>query len=50
MPVLLTREEFDAWLNGATHLAFALAREYPPGQMRIVQEGLKKQDFLATAA
>jgi len=43
MPVLLTREdEFDAWLNGAPHLAFALAREYPPDQMRIVQEGFKK--------
>ena len=51
MPVLLTREEeFDAWLNGAPHLAFALAREYPPGQMRIVQEGLNKQDRLEMAA
>ena len=47
MPVLLTREEdFDGWLNGAPHLAFALAREYPPDQMRIVQEGFKKQDIL----
>jgi putative SOS response-associated peptidase YedK len=51
MPVLLTREdEFDAWLNGAPHLAFALAREYPPEQMRIVQEGLNKQDRLEMAA
>jgi putative SOS response-associated peptidase YedK len=26
MPVLLTREEqFDVWLNGAPHVAFALA-------------------------
>jgi putative SOS response-associated peptidase YedK len=51
MPVLLTREdEFDAWLNGAPHLAFALAREYPPDQMRIVQEGFKKLDLLAAAA
>jgi putative SOS response-associated peptidase YedK len=50
MPVLLTREEeFDAWLNGAPHLAFALAREYPPEQMRIVQEGFKKQDLVAAA-
>jgi putative SOS response-associated peptidase YedK len=51
MPVILTREdEFDAWLNGAPHLAFALAREYPPDQMRIVQEGFKKQDLLNAAA
>jgi putative SOS response-associated peptidase YedK len=50
MPVLLTQEgEFDAW-RGAPHVAFALAQEYPPGQMRIVQEGFKKQDLLATAA
>ena len=51
MPVLLTREEeFDTWLNGAPHVAFALAREYPAGQMRIVQEGFKKQELLAAAA
>jgi putative SOS response-associated peptidase YedK len=51
MPVLLTREEeFDAWLNGAPHLAFALAREYPPDQMRIVQEGFKKQIYLPLRA
>jgi hypothetical protein len=38
MPVLLTREDqFDTWLNGAPHVAFALAQEYPPGQMRIVR-------------
>lgn len=50
MPVLLTREEeFDVWLNGAPHVAFALAQEYPPRQMRIVQEGLKKQDLLEAA-
>jgi len=51
MPVLLTREEeFDVWLNGAPHVALALAQEYPPGQMRIVQEGFKKQDLLDAAA
>src|SRR5262245_61233203 len=50
MPVLLTREEeFDVWLKGAPHVAFALAQEYPPGQMR-VQEGFKKQDLLDVAA
>ena len=51
MPVLLTREEeFEAWLSGAPAEALALAREYPPGQMRIVQEDFKKQDLLAAAA
>lgn len=33
--------------SAAPHLAFALAREYPPDQMRIIQEGFKKQDLLA---
>jgi putative SOS response-associated peptidase YedK len=46
MPVLLTREEeFEAWLRASPGAALALAREYPPGQMRIVQEGFKKQDL-----
>ena len=50
MSVLLTREEeFEAWLSGAAE-ALTLAREYPPGQMRIVQDGFKKQDLLAAAA
>ena len=30
--------------------ALTLAREYPPGQMRIVQDGFKKQDLLAAVA
>lgn len=48
MPVLLTREEeFDTWLLGSADEAFALAREYPPEKMRIVQEGFKKEDLLA---
>ena len=39
MPVLLTREEqFATWL------------QFPPGQMRIVQEGFKKEDLLSIAA
>ena len=47
MPVLLTREEeFDTWLRAPTDEAFALAREYPPDQMRIVQEGFEKEDLL----
>ena len=39
MPVLLTREdEFEVWLRGSADEAFALARDYPPQDMRIVQE------------
>jgi putative SOS response-associated peptidase YedK len=49
MPVLLTREEFD-WLCNDPMDALALGKEYPPGQMRIVQEGFKKQDLLDAAA
>jgi putative SOS response-associated peptidase YedK len=50
MPVLLTREEeFDTWLRGSPDEAFALARQYPSEQMRIVQEGLEKEDLLAAA-
>jgi putative SOS response-associated peptidase YedK len=48
MPVLLTREEeFDTWLRGSTDEALALAREFSPEQMRIVQVGLDKEDLLA---
>jgi putative SOS response-associated peptidase YedK len=47
MPVLLTGEkEFEAWLTGSVDEAFALAREYPAEEMRIVQEGLDKEDLL----
>jgi putative SOS response-associated peptidase YedK len=50
MPVLLTREEeFDTWLKAPATEALALAREYPPGQMRIVQEGLDKEDLMQAA-
>ena len=46
MPVLLTRdEEFETWLSASPGAALTLAREYPPGQMRIVQEGFKKEDL-----
>jgi putative SOS response-associated peptidase YedK len=46
--VLLTcEEEFETWLNDSTEEALALGREYPPQQMRIVQEGLNKEDRLA---
>jgi putative SOS response-associated peptidase YedK len=48
MPVLLTKEqEFESWLSGSSDDAFALAREYPPDKMRIVQEGFMKEDLLA---
>jgi putative SOS response-associated peptidase YedK len=48
MPVLLTREEeFDTWLRAPTAEALALAREYPSQNMRIVQEGLGKEDRIA---
>jgi putative SOS response-associated peptidase YedK len=50
MPVLLTREdEFEAWLKGSPDEAFALAGEYPAGEMRIVQEGFDKEDLLRAA-
>jgi putative SOS response-associated peptidase YedK len=50
MPVLLTREEeFETWLRASPQEAFALAREYPPDQMQIVQEGLDKEDLLKAA-
>ena len=51
MPVLLTREEeFQTWLVGSPDEAFALAREYAPDQMRIVQEGFDKEDLLGKAS
>jgi putative SOS response-associated peptidase YedK len=51
MPVLLTREEeFETWLTGSTDEALALAREYPPESMDIVQEGFFKEDRLDIAA
>ena len=50
MPVLLTREEeFDTRLRAPPDEVLALAREYPPERMRIVQEGLEKEDLLAPA-
>ena len=48
MPVILTQEEeFDTWLKAPVDEAFALAREYPPEKMRIVQEGFYKEDRVA---
>jgi putative SOS response-associated peptidase YedK len=48
MPVILTHEkEFDTWLRASPEKALALEREYPADEMRIVQEGLEKEDLLA---
>ena len=50
MPVLLTRPvDFDMWMRGTTQEALALAREYPPDQMHIVQTGYDKEDLLVAA-
>jgi putative SOS response-associated peptidase YedK len=47
MPVLLSREEeFETWLSGRSAEAFALARSFDPGGMRIVQSGLEKKELL----
>jgi len=42
-------KEFETWLRGSAKEAFALAREYPPDRMRIVQEGFGKEDLVAVA-
>jgi putative SOS response-associated peptidase YedK len=48
MPVILTgEEEFATWLRASPEEALALVREFPPDKMRIVQEGLEKEDLLA---
>lgn len=45
MPVVLnSAEACELWLTGSNDAAFALAREYPPEQMRIVREGFDKAD------
>jgi len=47
MPVIFSGEDqFAQWLTGTPDEAFALAREYPPDAMRIVQEGSEKSDQL----
>jgi hypothetical protein len=45
MPVLLTHAKvFDGRLNGAPHVAYALAKKYPPGR-----GAFKKQDLIEAA-
>lgn len=47
MPVLLSTDlEFETWMQGSADEAFALIREYPPDQMRMVQSGFQKRDLL----
>ena len=51
MPVLLTRpEEFNTWMRGPAQEAMALAREYPPEQIQIVQTSYEKEDQLVQQA
>ena len=46
MPVLLASDEtFDIWLRGPPDEAFALAREFPPENMEMVQSGREKRDL-----
>jgi putative SOS response-associated peptidase YedK len=48
MPVVLTdQHQFETWLHGSRDEALALAQQYPPEMMRIVQEGFEKKDLLA---
>jgi len=45
-PVLLsTDEEFETWMTGTPDEAFALLREYPPDNMRMVQSGFEKKGY-----
>jgi hypothetical protein len=40
MPVLLSGEDqFETWLSGPVEEAFALARSFDPGAMRVFQSG-----------
>ncbi len=49
MPVLLTTQaEFQTWLGGSPEAAFGLVESLAPGQMRIVQAGLAKEDLLGS--
>ena len=50
MPVLLSEEaDFETWLSGTPAEAFALARSYDPGSMRIVQSGFEKEGLWLAA-
>jgi putative SOS response-associated peptidase YedK len=50
MPVLMSESaDFETWLSGSTEDAFKLARSYAAEQMRIVQSGSEREDFLRAA-
>lgn len=47
MPVLLsTEDDCETWLTGTPGEAFALARSFNPGAVRIVQSGKEKEDLI----
>jgi hypothetical protein len=48
--VLITWQMTADLQRGSPEDAFALAREYPPERMCIVQEGFEKKDLLRAAA
>lgn len=45
--LLSTEEQFETWLKGSPKEAFALARQFPPDAMRLVQFGAEMKDLLA---
>ncbi len=44
MPVILDPADYEAWLEGPTDEAFALAKPFPAERMRIVKSGAEKED------
>jgi putative SOS response-associated peptidase YedK len=48
MPVLLSGDDkSDTWLSRTAAESFALARNFDPAKVRVVQSGLEKKDLLA---
>jgi putative SOS response-associated peptidase YedK len=45
MPVMLTGDEIDIWLEGATEDAVALAKPFPPDRMKIVLSGPREDTW-----
>jgi putative SOS response-associated peptidase YedK len=50
MPVILTGEDFDLWLEGETGQALKLARPLPVGGLKIVAKGKREDGPLAARA
>jgi putative SOS response-associated peptidase YedK len=44
MPVMLTGDDLDLWMDGAEKDAFELARPFPPERMRVVLTGPREDD------